>query len=633
MAFYELSDADKEYQEDGLEEVFVDFTIPLGGTTEDSQIFFGDAIVSGGLTVNRYCCSGDSLSIGNAIAAEAIVIFNRSEWEKQSEYGIDETDFIGSKMQIGVRRSSNSIWKQLGIWNYLGWFVVDSVDVTESTITFTGLDYMTYLDISADGLWASMGLIGQSAYTSVLLSDILRQIRTNIQEATKNEKNPQGYFINYDWNSFVTASVNADIKLYNPGTGYTYRQIISFVAAAQGTNAYFSGDGMLKLATPWAKYDASTEENSPLSKQRTYNFTAEHSEHTITGIRYWCPQGGDLSNISEYSLGTDECEITVGTNPMLRGSTSGSPVMENVFNALNGFTFRKFEATTLPLPNVQIGDVVSIYRAEDKVYQAVVTDWTYKLNGATALMGKGDKTAEETYSPTVEPKKSINAALIYGNITGIDDKVNAGVYIGANGIRINYTDNPGEGQSLYLPTTGATVADIYAYIGSLIVDTLQVDHIINLNTLGLIGSNPTLGIYGNGANLYVNDASGNNTTITPANIQINGRTIFENTFWGFGYSGCTTAAATATKVVAMEGYLARPGGIVSIYFQYAVPANATLNINNQGAKQIRYRYSQITSGVIAGGDTATFIYDGSYYHLISLDKTINKLSYSVVSQF
>ena len=81
-----------------------------------------------------------------------------------------------------------------------------------------------------------------------------------------------------------------------------------------------------------------------------------------------------------------------------------------------------------------------------------------------------------------------------------------------------------------------------------------------------------------------------------------------------------TAAATTAKVVSLSSYSLVSNGIVSVKFTYDVPASATMNINSKGAKSIYYRGSAITAGVIRAGDIATFIYNGSQYHLISIDR-------------
>lgn len=105
-------------------------------------------------------------------------------------------------------------------------------------------------------------------------------------------------------------------------------------------------------------------------------------------------------------------------------------------------------------------------------------------------------------------------------------------------------------------------------------------------------------------------------------VIVDDNTTYSNAALGQGYGTCTTAAATAAKVVTLSSYVATPGGIVSVKFSYDVPASATMNINSKGAKAIYYRGAAITAGVIKAGDTATFIYS-TYYHLISIDRDDN----------
>ena len=100
----------------------------------------------------------------------------------------------------------------------------------------------------------------------------------------------------------------------------------------------------------------------------------------------------------------------------------------------------------------------------------------------------------------------------------------------------------------------------------------------------------------------------------------NSNTTYTNASLGQGYGTCSTEAATAAKVVTLSSYSLTTGGIVSISFTNAVPANATLNINSKGAKSIYYKGKAITANIIKAGDIATFIYDGSHYNLISFDR-------------
>ena len=89
---------------------------------------------------------------------------------------------------------------------------------------------------------------------------------------------------------------------------------------------------------------------------------------------------------------------------------------------------------------------------------------------------------------------------------------------------------------------------------------------------------------------------------------------------GFGYGTCSTAYITTAKEATLSNFVLKTNGIVSITFTNAVPSNATLNVNSTGAKAIHHRGAAIANNIIFGGDTVTFIYDGTYFNLIAIDR-------------
>ena len=95
-------------------------------------------------------------------------------------------------------------------------------------------------------------------------------------------------------------------------------------------------------------------------------------------------------------------------------------------------------------------------------------------------------------------------------------------------------------------------------------------------------------------------------------------TTYTNVALGQGYAVQSNASASATITATLSSYTLTSNGIVSVKFNYDVPANATLNINSKGAKAIYNKNAAITAGVIKAGDTATFIYN-TYYRLIAVD--------------
>ena len=86
------------------------------------------------------------------------------------------------------------------------------------------------------------------------------------------------------------------------------------------------------------------------------------------------------------------------------------------------------------------------------------------------------------------------------------------------------------------------------------------------------------------------------------------------------YGTCSTAATTTAKTSSITGYKLALGDMITIKFTNAVPANSTLNITSKGAKNIRWKSSNIVADVIKSGDVATFVYDGTYYELLSISR-------------
>ena len=88
---------------------------------------------------------------------------------------------------------------------------------------------------------------------------------------------------------------------------------------------------------------------------------------------------------------------------------------------------------------------------------------------------------------------------------------------------------------------------------------------------------------------------------------------------GNGYGTCSTAAATAAKTVAVSNFILLKNGIVSVLFTTANDApNATLNVNNTGAKAIRVNGSAIQPGLIRPQTVVQFQYDGTYWNVVGM---------------
>lgn len=134
----------------------------------------------------------------------------------------------------------------------------------------------------------------------------------------------------------------------------------------------------------------------------------------------------------------------------------------------------------------------------------------------------------------------------------------------------------------------------------------------------LYNSNNLYFVYGSDT-----DIASNTNKTTAMNWNPDNNTLTAGRFNGIlansGYATCTTAAATVAKIATLSTYELISNGFIAVKFSYDVPANATLNINNKGAKAIKYKGANVTGYEISGGDIAFFIYNGTNYNLLSTD--------------
>ena len=93
--------------------------------------------------------------------------------------------------------------------------------------------------------------------------------------------------------------------------------------------------------------------------------------------------------------------------------------------------------------------------------------------------------------------------------------------------------------------------------------------------------------------------------------------VYKNEELGHGYGVCETSEGTDYEV-GIDDFILKLGGIVVVKFDNDVPAEATLNISETGAKPIYCFGSAVTTGFIKANDTVTFIYDGTNYQVISV---------------
>lgn len=231
-------------------------------------------------------------------------------------------------------------------------------------------------------------------------------------------------------------------------------------------------------------------------------------------------------------------------------------------------------------------------------------------------MASSDTELEESALEALTELTGIKQESLISKVTRTDDRVvrvegsinNAslgeGYYLRALGL---YADDPDEGEilyaaaiettgSCYMPASGSTTASgMYLQLVTTVGNSDGVSITVDPSAVATVGDLEEL-----------------KATISDVESEIN-RT---NLLW----STCTSEAGETDLVAESDDFKLKSGAMISIKFPNAVPAGATLNISGTGAKPIYYVGSAIIEDVIAAGVLATFLYDGTNYNLLTIDK-------------
>lgn len=96
---------------------------------------------------------------------------------------------------------------------------------------------------------------------------------------------------------------------------------------------------------------------------------------------------------------------------------------------------------------------------------------------------------------------------------------------------------------------------------------------------------------------------------------------YANVNLGHGYGTCSTEEATIQKDVACGGHVPVIGGFLAVSFANAVPASSVMATNGSSQyKEVYYNGAPIVDGIIKANETALFVYDGTVYHLVAVNR-------------
>lgn len=317
--------------------------------TMGQTIIGNSRIVQGGLSINRYCTTGEKAMVGSCVASELTLVLENSD----GAYNL--TNFLGRELfvEVGVADENEEIH-----YVPMGYFGIDEAPRKKARITISALDRMVWFEQKAD----ASALTFPCTITD-LLADICSEcgVTRKISGALTN-----GAYVVDEY----------------PETARTYRDILKWICEVTGTNAYFDYDGELVLG--W--FNTSPDVTLTISN-RLSSDTSEESV-VFTGVTI-------TTETDTYVAGLPDYAIEIAQNPLLKEGVQA--VADAINLVVNHFSYKAFSASVLAMPHLYPMDGATFVDADGNQFFVAITDCTFKLNGTTELRGRGESTASASY--------------------------------------------------------------------------------------------------------------------------------------------------------------------------------------------------------------------------------------------
>lgn len=311
-------------------------------TITDADVLFD------GFSIDRYCCNGEKLEVGTAIAGQMTLKLNNTDGR------FDNVIFEGMEMfvEIGIADWTQS--EPTITYIPCGYYTPDMQPRRLNHIDLTCLDRMTKFDAVVEPTDLTLpatvaGLVGQmNTLCGVTLAESIDTLS------------------NADVVITELPSVTGDM---------TYRNLLQWCAGIMATNAWFDWNGLLRFT--W--YGAETGYETTTANRFDSDYYEE--DLTITGAVYTNDSGVEIVE------GTDDYAIDL-TGNALAGPLIAT-VLPEVNTAVNGFSYRPLTAAVVNAPYLWPMDAIDFTDKDGNTYSSVLTNVAFGLNGTTALESKG----------------------------------------------------------------------------------------------------------------------------------------------------------------------------------------------------------------------------------------------------
>ena len=398
-------------------------------------------VLMGTFNIDRFVCNTEKIEIGTATSAEMTLTLDNYSGTYDSIVFEDAELFA----EIGIADWS----QQTPTISYIpiGYFTPCEQPRKLTSISIKALDRMTRFDVPLSTLNFPMTV-------SALVSAICTMCNVPFTQDLST-------LPNYDYSISTLPSLVQDI---------TCRSMIQWCAGIMGTCAFIDWNGQLQF-----KWYTSANYTSTMSKR--FNSDLQENDIAITGVQYTNTQGVSIvSGTADYSLDMTGNYLA---------ATGIATILPNVKDAVNGFTYRPFNATVISAPWLWPMDVITFTDKDGNDHDCAVTNVNFGLNGNTILAGKGQtaKLNDEATPSGVTPEQGF--LIEQAKQAAIDD-VDASLT--QEDIFNRLTDN-GAAQGLILYEGNLYINASYMNTGELNAENVKIKNLdVSDITTGIIHS-------------------------------------------------------------------------------------------------------------------------------------------------
>lgn len=337
-------------------------TLLITGTDKNgTSITITEAdVVANGFSIDRCSCSGIKLEIGTAIASEMTLKFYNLDGR------FDNVVFEGTEFRVRIGIAD---WTQSDpTINYIecGYFTSYEQPRNRAIITIHAFDRMVKFDKVVED-----NDVAFPTTVAALLGLACRKCGLSVAQ-------------NFDDRPNGRLSIDA---LPTNHSQITWRNIVQWCVGLMGMNAFINHYGGFYVS--W--YTDNSYESTPAKR---YNSDLQENSITITGVQYTDSQQ------TKYVAGTDVYALDL-SNDALLSTLSESDIqtaLQNVFLAVNGFTYRPFEAEVNPAPWLWPMDRILFTDLENNSYLAILTNVNTTINGNTVIKSCGETAQSNSYA-------------------------------------------------------------------------------------------------------------------------------------------------------------------------------------------------------------------------------------------